>query len=199
MYASPYTPEFCDWGFPYEKHEDRFNGPGASLQDAENIAPYPVPARGLVDRPTDIVMTHGPPWARLDRTEREESVGCPHLLRAVMRARPSLCCFGHIHEGWGAERVKWAERAQKVAEQAMTIEGWKDGGWRRGVAGIEKIEIDRQDAEEKHAVFVDVSESESKALQPGNETLFINVAIMDVKYEPVNAPFVVDLDLPRAF
>lgn len=32
----------------------------------------------------------------------------------------------------------------------------------------------------------------------GEETLFVNAAIMDVNYKPVNAPWMVDLDLPIA-
>lgn len=57
--------------------------------------------------PLDILLTHGPPYARLDETSRGDFAGCPHLLRALMRSRPLIHCFGHIHEGWGAERVKW--------------------------------------------------------------------------------------------
>ncbi|KAF2233888.1 hypothetical protein EV356DRAFT_524278 [Viridothelium virens] len=33
IYASPYTPEFCDWAFPYEHNLDRFNG----RQGCDNI------------------------------------------------------------------------------------------------------------------------------------------------------------------
>ena len=37
-----------------------------------------------------------------------------------------------------------------------------------------------------------------RGLKDGEETLFVNAAVMDVDYRPVNAPWVVDLDLPRA-
>jgi hypothetical protein len=199
IYASPYTPEFWDWAFPYQMHEDRFNGPGTSLSDATNIAPYPIPTRSKATNPIDIVMTHGPPWKRLDPTARVEAVGCPHLLRAVMRARPALCCFGHIHEGWGAERLTWAEDAEDVPGKACSISEWKDGGWKEGVNSEQgvSVKVDMDLAKEKHAVFVDVSEGSGNALRPGKETLFVNAAIMDVAYRPVNAPWVVDLDLPK--
>lgn len=36
----------------------------------------------------------------------------------------------------------------------------------------------------------------SRPLKFGQETMFINAAIMDVKYRPVNAPWLVDLNLP---
>ncbi|KAL1585687.1 hypothetical protein WHR41_05957 [Cladosporium halotolerans] len=204
VYASPYTPEFWDWAFPYERHEDRFNGPGTALSDAVSIAPYPMPTRSKAVRPVDIVMTHGPPWKRLDPTARVEAVGCPHLLRALMRARPTLCCFGHIHEGWGAERVMWAEGAEEVPGKACSIEEWQKGGWEDGVKArgggggldITPIKCDAEAAREKRAEFIDISKEGSKAITPGEETLFVNAAIMDVAYRPVNAPWVVDLDLP---
>lgn len=199
IYASPYTPEFWDWAFPYQLHEDRFNGPGTSLSDATNIAPYPMPTRSKVRNPIDIVMTHGPPWKRLDPTAKVEAVGCPHLLRALMRTRPALCCFGHIHEGWGAERLTWAGDAEDVPEKACSISEWKEGVWKEGVDGAKtaSVKVDVDLAKEKHAVFVDVSEDGGNAIQPEKETLFVNAAIMDVAYRPVNAPWVVDLDLPR--
>ena len=106
IYASPYTPEFMDWGFAYERNEDRFNPPAASLEDAQNIASNPVPSLDSTG-PIDLLVTHGPPFAILDKTFSNENVGCPHLLRAVMRSRPLLHVFGHIHEGHGVERIQW--------------------------------------------------------------------------------------------
>lgn len=199
VYASPYTPEFWDWAFPYQLHEDRFNGPGTSLLDATNIAPYPMPTRSRARDPIDIVMTHGPPWRRLDPTATVEAVGCPHLLRALMRTRPALCCFGHIHEGWGAERLTWADGAEDVPGKTCSIAEWKESGWKEGVNDEQtaSLKVDMDLAKQEHAVFVDVSEDGGNAILPGKETLFVNAAIMDVAYRPVNAPWVVDLDLPR--
>jgi len=111
VYASPYTPEFCDWCFPYKRNEDRFNSPGTALSDSKAIAPYPVPGHATSPTPIDILVTHGPPYGRLDKTSRGDLAGCPHLLRALTRARPLIHCFGHIHEGWGAEVVSWSPDA----------------------------------------------------------------------------------------
>ena len=36
----------------------------------------------------------------------------------------------------------------------------------------------------------------SVSVEKGRETLFVNASIMDVEYRPVNAPWVVDLELP---
>lgn len=82
-------------------YEDRFNKPSVSLSDATNIASRPVPAYTSDEGPIDLLITHGPPYARLDKTDRGKLVGCPHLLLAAMNSRPLLHCFGHIHEGWG--------------------------------------------------------------------------------------------------
>lgn len=202
IYASQYTPEFFDWAFPYERHEDRFNTPGVSLADARNIAPYPIPTRSSALHPIDVVITHGPPWLRLDPTKRGDPAGCPHLLRALMRARPLVHCFGHIHEGWGAERVRWAAEAEDLQSKASTIAAWKDGGWRAGIAdggeAASAVRVDEKGAQERHAAYVDVSAEGGSPVRPGEETLLINAAIMDVTYKPANAPWLVDVDLPAA-
>jgi Icc-related predicted phosphoesterase len=55
---------------------------------------------------TDILITHGPPFAILDHggsEERRES--CPYLFEAVFRVRPRLHVFGHIHAGYGTRRT----------------------------------------------------------------------------------------------
>lgn len=197
VYASPYTPEFCDWGFPYEKPEDCFNTPATKLADAKYITRYPVPGQDS-QAPIDIIITHGPPYGRLDRTSGGDFVGCPHLLRAVMRARPLLHCFGHIHEGWGAEIANWTSDVDKVAIDTTTIQDWKDGKWRDGVAaqqGIAAVSIDQDATLDQHAASLDLSSS-GKAISQGEQTAFVNAAIMDVTYKPLNAPWLVDVDLP---
>lgn len=123
------------------------------------------------------MLTHGPPHQILDRTHRGDAVGCANLFRAAARVRPRLHCFGHIHEGWGAERVAW--RADSTwKKQAERIDGEKVMGER--------------------AAFLDLSEEGGRALEFGRETVFVNAAVMDVNYVPGNAPWLVDLDLPLA-
>ncbi len=168
IYSSPYQPEFCNFAFPYLRDEDRFN------QFAQN----PIPDHPKID----IILTHGPPAGILDQTVRGDDVGCEHLLRAVRRCRPRLHCFGHIHEGWGAQRTDW------VQDRSVSIP------------------TDRQQRLNNRCAYVNLSqdaggnpaEGKSKPLTFGEETLFVNAAIMDVNYKPVNAPWMVDLDLPIA-
>lgn len=61
----------------------------------------------------------------------------------------------------------------------------------------EKIPVDEKDMLEKRGVYLDVSSEGQRPLAFGDETLFVNASIVDVYYRPVNAPWVVDLDLPR--
>lgn len=171
VYASAYQPAFCGWAFAYERWQDRYNPASA---ESEFKAPNPVPSYPEVD----IILTHGPPYGILDETYRDESVGCENLRRAVKRCKPRLHCFGHIHEGWGAMRVKWTggETGDELAERLPQ--------------NMKKIRQER-------AAFVDVSrESSADPLKAGEETLFVNASIMNVSYNPANAPHVIDMDLP---
>jgi Icc-related predicted phosphoesterase len=185
LYASPYQPEFYDWAFPYEKHEDRYNTPSQTLSDAINIAINPIPS--FSDQELDIICTHGPPYKRGDITAHG-NVGCPHLLKAVARAKPLVHCFGHIHEGWGAETVTWGDALDTEKE---TMEQFKGQGWAKHIKEVERVQVVERDVKEQRAVFVD-----GRGINRGEQTLLVNAAIMDVGYSPVNAPFVVDLDLP---
>lgn len=49
---------------------------------------------------------------------------------------------------------------------------------------------------QQRAAYIDVSKDGMEPLKWGEETLFVNASIVDVRYIPVNSPWVVDLDLP---
>jgi len=109
IYASPYTPAFNGYAFPYSLGEDRFNHGDNPIPD--NI---------------DIVMTHGPPLVSarrnvsatytLDLGHEGEHHGCSKLFDAVSRSRPLLHCFGHIHEGHGVQSLLWQDGSLEGAE-----------------------------------------------------------------------------------
>ncbi|KAF2263203.1 Metallo-dependent phosphatase [Lojkania enalia] len=183
VYASPYQPEFCDWAFPYFRNEDRYNPPHLATPGAVPIAVNPAP-----DFPAaDIMMTHGPPMGLRDKVfPGNEHVGCEHLLRASRRCKPRLHCFGHIHEGWGAEMVRWKEGDELDTE------------WEKHVQESQYIEVDELKATEERVAFVDISKDSKKPLEFGKETLMINASIMTVTYRPHQAPWLVDLDLEKA-
>ena len=60
------------------------------------------------------------------------------------------------------------------------------------------LQIDRRRAAEERAVHVDISAGSEHELDFGKSTLFVNAAIMNEHTQPVNAPFLVDMDLPLA-
>ncbi|OOF97211.1 hypothetical protein ASPCADRAFT_514217 [Aspergillus carbonarius ITEM 5010] len=186
VYASPYTPEFCEWAFGYERGVDRFNAPSQVLRST-----YPVGVKGLTgedeggergkgplnpvpDYPgVDIMVTHGPPYGILDQVvPGHVSVGCEHLYRAVKRARPRLHVFGHIHEGYGAVRKEWSSGNESM------------------------IQCDKEEMLEERCAHVDVSKEGGNPLRPGAETLFVNASVVTVQYHAINAPWLVELDLP---
>jgi hypothetical protein len=131
-------------------------------------------------------MTHGPPMGILDATYRDEHVGCQHLLRAARRCKPRLHCFGHIHEGWGAQRVKWREGEELDVNTAEHVEK------------IEDVHVNMEDAVASRTVEVNISKDGTMAVEHGKETLMLNASIMTVQYNPRNSPWLVDMDLERA-
>lgn len=58
------------------------------------------------------------------------------------------------------------------------------------------FEIDLVQTLEERSVHMDVSQSGKSPLEFGEETIFVNAAIMNKKYRPTNAPWIIDLDLP---
>jgi len=87
FWGSPITPRFQNWAF--------MRDPGADIEAHWNRIPAHV----------DVLITHGPAHGILDEVERPggliENTGCPSLLAALDRVRPSVHLFGHIHEGYG--------------------------------------------------------------------------------------------------
>ncbi|KAL2757796.1 hypothetical protein ACRALDRAFT_2072745, partial [Sodiomyces alcalophilus JCM 7366] len=155
VFASPMTPEYGSWAFQYPRGGHKFDIPAG----------------------IDVVVSHGPPRNVLDNTIHAGNAGCDDLFAAVCASRPKIHCFGHIHEGWGAELVTWkppssSPPVQKVAQ-----------------ATIARFYEDK-------CVPVDVTVAGALPLRPGEQTLFINAAIMDVRYRPRNVPWLVDIDLP---
>ncbi|KAK4904524.1 hypothetical protein LTR49_026044 [Elasticomyces elasticus] len=176
VYASPYYPASGDGTFPhmayrYESNQDRFNPPEKTTKYAEAIAINPIP-----DYPeVDIVMTHTPPLGYLDQVNNGGYLGCRSLQRAIARAKPRLHCFGHVHEAYGAERITWSG----------LLPDYDD----------EKSIRCRQTLESGES-YLDVSNTARQPLQHGTDTLMVNAAIMNPENQPVQAPWIIDLELP---
>lgn len=123
----------------------------------------------------------------LDTVRSGEHVGCEHLLRAMRRCKPRLHCFGHIHEGWGAQKIVWEEGGELDVQTPM-----------QHVKSVEGLQVDEQRMRDERAVYVDASRGGEQEVEFGRETLMVNASIMDVRYRPVQGPWLVDLDLERA-
>lgn len=83
FYGAPWTPKFYDWAF--------------MLQEKDIAKKWK-----LIPDDTEVLITHGPPFAVLDKLERGERVGCKELAKRVDGLEKlKLHVFGHIHSGYG--------------------------------------------------------------------------------------------------
>lgn len=172
IFASPFTPEFGGYAFAYAESEDHFN-----------IGPSRIP-EGV-----DIVMTHGPPSAPaassnnylLDLGHEGQHCGCPKLLKAVSRAKPALHCFGHIHEGYGAQALVHG----RISAETVDV-----GAANVGAVDIPEGRFGKVETLEEDAV-VKVG---AKAAR-GKQTLLVNAAVQTREGQPNHKPWVVDIEL----
>jgi predicted phosphodiesterase len=87
FWGSPVQPEFCNWAFNRKRGEE--------IRRHWDMIP---------DN-TDVLITHGPPFGQLDVSGIDNvKCGCRDLYEAVLRVRPSVHCFGHIHHSYGHHR-----------------------------------------------------------------------------------------------
>jgi hypothetical protein len=84
IWGAPWQPEFCNWAFNLPRNGEEIKGKW-----------------NLIPQNTDILITHGPPFGKLDFVNRGGNVGCEELLSRVGDVKPKIHVFGHIHEGAG--------------------------------------------------------------------------------------------------
>ena len=101
IYGSPWTPEFYSWAFMRQR--------GSELKAFWDKIP----------EDTDILLTHGPAMGTLDYVPHSDRhVGCEELKLRLAAVRPSIHAFGHIHESYGFEAMKWDGGEQTLAINA---------------------------------------------------------------------------------
>ena len=93
FYGSPWQPWFYDWAF------------NLSRNDPERDYPHARKIWGQIPDGVDVLITHGPPLNIRDQCQDGRRVGCPILRDRVLQIKPKLHVFGHIHGGYGAEKV----------------------------------------------------------------------------------------------
>lgn len=88
FWGSPVQPTFHNWAFNVER--------GAAIRRYWKKIPSD----------TDVLITHGPPFGTLDKTDiLGPHLGCEELAKAVSQIKPRLHVFGHIHGGYGRETI----------------------------------------------------------------------------------------------
>ena len=84
IWGTPWQPEFHNWAYNLPR--------GEKLKEKWDMIPMN----------TDILITHGPPFGKLDYVPYDSvSVGCEELMKRVEQIKPKIHVFGHIHEGYG--------------------------------------------------------------------------------------------------
>lgn len=83
FWGSPIQPAFFDWAFQRER--------GTDIRRHWEMIPPNI----------DVLLTHGPPFGKLDLCSHGGRAGCEELLDVVTRLKPKVHAFGHIHEGYG--------------------------------------------------------------------------------------------------
>jgi len=79
IYGSPWQPFFYDWAFNLNR--------GYEIAKVWEKIPKKV----------DILITHGPPYGILDYTPNYLNVGCEELYKRIIKVKPKIHVFGHIH------------------------------------------------------------------------------------------------------
>ena len=86
IWGSPWTPKFFNWYFMKKR--------GPEIEEKWELIP----------EDTNILITHGPPYGKLDKNDDGIHCGCVDLQNAVnFMDNLKLHVFGHIHEGYGRE------------------------------------------------------------------------------------------------
>ncbi|RKU41926.1 hypothetical protein DL546_002203 [Coniochaeta pulveracea] len=112
VFGSPYSPcqDTGTWAFQYPRDSD----------EATRLW-------SLIPLDTDLLITHTPPYHHCDESiSKRKAMGCEILRKAMWRVRPKLHVCGHVHEGRGAERVKWDISSGNVAYAERGSEIWED-------------------------------------------------------------------------
>ncbi|KAF1913860.1 Metallo-dependent phosphatase-like protein [Ampelomyces quisqualis] len=178
IYASPYTPADGASAFQYPTNEDRFNCGSSTAAWAKNVG---TPS-SIIPNGVDIIMTHGPAKYILDTTSDNQSAGCEHLRRAINRVRPKLHCFGHIHPGYGGQRLEYEEKKTEDEDDGIKPLGKEFAG--KGQA--------------KRKGYAGLPPGSQEDFRQSKQTLCINAAMEGEKGVLENRPWLVELDLPVA-
>ena len=85
VWGTPWQPEFNSWAFNLKRGGDEIKKKWSQIP-----------------KDTDLLITHGPPFGRLDWVTRDyKNVGSLELSKRLEVVKPKIHVFGHVHEGYG--------------------------------------------------------------------------------------------------
>lgn len=84
VYGTPWQPRYNEWAFNLDRNSPELAAKWAAIPDD-----------------TDILITHGPPFGKLDVVRGGHRHGCEILAERLKEIQPKLHVFGHIHTGYG--------------------------------------------------------------------------------------------------
>ncbi|RFU28072.1 hypothetical protein B7463_g8276, partial [Scytalidium lignicola] len=177
IFGSPFSPVKGRWAFGYRADE---------AAQIWNDIPLD----------TDIMVTHTPPKYHCDMKEGQ-SMGCEALRCTLERIKPRLAICGHVHEGRGAESIRWDLAASDSEANQPPVRLWTDPG--RDNKKISLVNLTTRSNNIRDSKDEGSFLSSSQGLHA--ETCVVNCAIMasswphkgGVKH---NKPIVVDINLP---
>ena len=96
------------WGSPWTRYFEGMNPSCCAF--TKNTEEELAEKWRLIPSGIDILVTHSPPAGILDQTERKYRVGSTALREQLLRIKPRLHVFGHIHEAHGQDREEWGNK-----------------------------------------------------------------------------------------
>ncbi|KAK4249820.1 Metallo-dependent phosphatase-like protein [Corynascus novoguineensis] len=179
VFGSPYSPQYGTWAF----------------------IPSAAQLWAAIPHSTDILVTHTPAYGH-----RDDSFGCEELRQALARVRPRLHVCGHVHQGRGAERVRWdtgnLRTGDGVTAVELSVEPWEDPNPDPVSAKISLVDLTGRGGK-RPLDFNDPSTGQTTRMcrEGRKETCVVNCAIVATSWphaggKRLNKPIVVDLDLP---
>lgn len=136
VFGSPFSPHHTHgsrprWAFGYWSPSSHLAGPTADFPTLWDAIPLS----------TDVVVTHTPPRGHCDETGGRRAAGCEALRRALWRVRPMIAVCGHVHEGRGAETVRWSLKKSNAAFVEEDTDVWIDLNRGEGSAKLSLLDL----------------------------------------------------------
>ncbi len=144
----------------------------------------------------------------LDYISSKKRASCSDLFVAIARTQPPLYCFGHIYKGYGVKLMTWREHIRERSNHLTDTDNGR-GMVIEKLSGLRASELDSEDLKEEKIRKLEERrrdryyvtshcQGDEHKIERGRQTLFMNAAIQGTEEEPVQLPWLVDIELLRA-